>query len=320
MLTETISLDCRINLRQAGLLPILAKHLHSQSKHSHKYFITEDEANQNYHNKGIVNHKDYLLVLCQTITTLSSNDDNARIFGEEGVCESVTKLFTHEIQDEGYGHGHHNEMAITLLKVIISLCTDTRNKNRHRFASCSICIPIIQLLHDFMRNIEKYNKIIPKEFARLVEYASWALLNLCLDCSENIYCIHGISFSEVVIDNLIALDLPIAAKIKLEKANEIIFKNEKFPKIVVTMIGNEDDDKKEGEKEENGDGNGGGDGDGKGNRDEKKESVAKKDCEKDAKPVIKDMQGTTTKAAAESKSNPDIRKENDSKSLKKEYK
>ncbi len=245
LITTEAHLKCdnRVNLREAGLIHRLARELHHQSKHSHKYFITEEQQSElsNYKHKGIANHKDYLLKLCQCVATLSSNDDNSKLLGEEGICESLTKVFTHEIQDEGYGHGHDTTMAVSLLNAMIILSSDPRTGNRQRFASNFTCIPIIQLLHDFMRNINKYNKIIPKEFARLVEYASWALLNLCIECPDNIYSIHGISFSEVVIENLLELDLPLSAYTKLKKAYEIIFRNKKYPKIVVTMIGNNDE-------------------------------------------------------------------------------
>lgn len=195
---DYIDIDNRAKIGEIGICKIIMKLL--------KPFITM---------KAMTNEDDLddpanlIILLSKSISTLSTNDNNAKLFGEYHACEVITRLLgKKKLSLEHYVH---------LLWSLIILCSDCNNDNKIKFGHSGVCKILIEHLHEVQRTPSFYSK--DNFFNKYMEYLAWSLTNLIRGgCKLNIQNIRNITYAEVTIDNILSIDVvPRGAKIKLNQ-------------------------------------------------------------------------------------------------------
>lgn len=177
---------------------------------------------------------DLIATLMRTVAVLADFECNAKRFGEEGLCLYVTHLLvdksatsaasvqsarssvvvnqngtlsTPRGQAVGPRTAAHFLKTNGLLWAMIVLCADSSIGNKQRFGQAGATFLLIDRLHEVMRNVDVYRK--DTDSRRYVEYLSWALLNLVMDCPLNCELVKQITYADVVLDHLLTMEVEV---------------------------------------------------------------------------------------------------------------
>lgn len=215
-------------------------HSHSHSGHGHSSRASHVHAtpHQTLQQMLYTNHDwpidGLIATLMRAVAVLSDFECNAKRFGEEGLCLYITHLLVDKSATSasslqsarssvvvnhngtlstprGQAVGPRTEAHFlktnALLWAMILLCADSSIGNKQRFGQAGATFLLIDRLHEVMRNVDVYRK--DTDSRRYVEYLSWALLNLVMDCPLNCELVKQITYADVVLDHLLTMEVEV---------------------------------------------------------------------------------------------------------------